>query len=177
VGDETGDETMTKPLTATIASGVVASLALWTIAVLLTACYYLPTSGIAFNTPLKWSHVFGLLPLVGWREVQRVVGLSDVAFGVSIVLAVASAGASRTGPPQKWLPLGLLSPLVLLFPFNVLGCLALVWEAISASPHDGEFLAEDWPLIYTYAVWSLFALAVFVWHGRDWRTSATARAR
>jgi hypothetical protein len=166
-----------RPPTATIASGVLASLVLWTIAVLLTASYYVPDSGLAFNTQLKWSHVFGLIPLVGWREVQKVVSLSDVAFGISILLAVASAAASRPTPLQKWLPLGLLSPLVLLFPFNVLGCLALASEAIRWNPHDGEFLAEDWPLVYTYTVWSLFSLAVFVWRGRGDRASTTPGAR
>jgi hypothetical protein len=161
------DEEM-KAVTATAALGV-ACLALWAVAVLLTAYYYVPDSGLGFNAALNWTLVLELIPRVGWREVGQVVSLSDAAFGISILLALGGAAASARGAHQKWRALGLLSPLVLLFPFNVLSCLALVVEAIRWSPHDGEFPAEDWLLIYAYAIWSILALVAFVWKGEATR--------
>jgi hypothetical protein len=138
-------------------------IALWVLAVLLSASYYVPASGLSFSAPLPWRRLLDLIPLVGWRELQHVLGVSDAAFGISVALALVGVFASaRSGPQSLWI-LGLMSPVVLLFPRNVLGCLALVTEPLRRGPYDGEFLAEDWPVTYAYAVWSICAPAVLVW--------------
>src|SRR5262245_56201796 len=123
---------------------------LWLIALVLTATYYLPDAGITYTTRLDWSRLAALAPEVRWREVRAAVGGYDVAFLASLAIAaVAVMAYGRWGPRRAALGFG--SPLLLLFPVHAFGCLALLMDIVIVDTHDGEFLAEGWPLTYTYA--------------------------
>jgi hypothetical protein len=149
---------------------ILLSTGLWLAAVVLTATYYLPDAGITYTTRLDWSRLAALAPEVRWREVSAAVGSYDLAFLASLAIAAAAVVAyGRLGPRRA--AMGFASPLLLLFPVHAFGCLAILMDILILDTHDGEFLAEGWPLTYTYALWTVAAAAT-AWY---WMRRATSR--
>lgn len=136
------------------------ALGLWVLASLATGIYYGDTRAISYPTPLSaellWSHR-GSLSFASLRSAWS-TGLYDWTFLVTVFawplllsrrthIAACVAGAL---------------PLALLFPVNLLGAYMSVIEVLFWPQWDGETLAEGWPLVELYGLWSLWALVFIV---------------
>jgi hypothetical protein len=130
---------------------------LFALASLATGIYYGNTWAISYPTPvsagLLWSHR-ATLTLASLRQAWS-LGAYDAAF-VASVLAWPIL-LSRRSRRAALVAAGL--PLLTLFPVNLLGGYVAVVELLLRPGWDGETLAEGWPLVEVYGLWSLWSLA------------------
>jgi hypothetical protein len=150
VRTQRGKEVKTRPSVIVVAAGAAA---LWIVAVLAVAAYYVPTSGVRYGYSIDWRHLVGMVPSVGSREIGIVLGWWDVAFWCSLLLwsVLMLAPPSRI---RRWA--AVVTPLVLLCPVNLLGGFAAISDWF-LTPSDGEMLAEHWPVLHVYAAWTVLA--------------------
>lgn len=130
--------------------------ALWAGAILVTATYYVPNAAITYTAKLSATRLAALLPSVGWREILATLGIHDLGFFVSLTITVVSVMAGSESNPRS-VVLALASPVVLLFPVHAFGLIAIASDVLFLQPYDGEFLAEGWPQVYVFGLWTLGA--------------------
>ena len=142
----------------------VVALLLFALASLATGVYYGNTWAISYPTPISlellWSHR-STLTFAGLREAWT-PGFYAGAFAASVVAwpTLLSRHSRRAALMAAALPL------LFLFPINVLGAYVSVIELLTWHRWDGETLAEGWPLIELYGLWSLWSSAFLV---RQWK--------
>lgn len=127
---------------------------LWLFAVLAVAGYYVGGTGVRYGEPIEWTRVVAAVPFVRWYELSMALSPFDVAFWISMLIWTMSAGR----PSRKHLWIATLSPLILLFPINMLGMIAAIGDGLG--PSDGEMLAEHWPIFHVYGIWTIVAMVV-----------------
>jgi hypothetical protein len=120
-----------------------------------TASYYVEASPLSYTTPITLELLATRVGTVTFAEVREAwqLGFYDWAF-VSTVVAWPLLLARR----GRLALLGTILPVVLLFPVNAIGLLSLAIELTVSQGWDGETLAEGWPLIELYGLWSAWGM-------------------
>jgi hypothetical protein len=140
------------------------ALLLFALASAATGIYYGNTWAISYPTPvsaeLLWAHRAALTPGSLWEAWST--GPYDVAFVASVTAwPILLSRRSRWGAV-----VAAALPLVFLFPINLIGVYMALVELVLRQQWDGETLAEGWPLIELYGLWSAWSLAYLI---HSWR--------
>ena len=150
---------MTAPITTWLPPAV--ALGLFAAASIVTGIYYGNTWEISYPTPISvellWAHRANLT-LASLREAWS-TGPYDWAFVFSVIAWPVLL--SRRSHQAACVAAAI--PLAFLFPINVVGAYMVGVELLIWPGWDGETLAEGWPLVELYGIWSLWALAFLIY--------------
>jgi hypothetical protein len=134
------------------------ALTLFAAASVVTAIYYGDTWAISYPTPISigllWEHRSGL----SLDTLRQAWG----PYGIPFLVTAAAWPVLLSRRSRRAALLAAVMPVVLLFPLNLLGAHACIFELILRPGWDGETLAEGWPLIQLYGLWSLWSLGFAV---------------